>query len=56
MKKIIHITNYDYLIEVKSEKELLKYLNDQRNIYMLIKEKIEPTLTTQAGKDLISEI
>jgi len=41
---------------VKSEKELLKYLNDQRNIYTAIKELIEPTLTTQAEKDLIKEL
>ena len=56
MKKLIHIANYDYYISVKLEKELLKYLEEQRHLYKVIEEAIEPTLTTQAGKDLIREI
>lgn len=56
IRKITHITNYDYFINVKPENELFKYLKEQRHTYKIIKEVLEPTLTSQAGKDLVQEI
>ncbi|GAB6010368.1 DEAD/DEAH box helicase family protein [Dysgonomonas reticulitermitis] len=54
--KIIHITNYDYNIEMTPENELIKYLEEQKHTYNLIKEKIEPIATTQGARDLLKEI